>query len=110
MHQLACLIAAMLVALSAHAADSQCFGIVSKGRIEGSVKLPASGPNFSAYSTLAATAGRTHVHATVADIITASYSALQAASPSTTYVYGETGWPSGGAFPATPHSPERPVG
>ena len=100
MHKLACLIAAMLATLSvqALAADSQCFGTVSKGRIEGSVKLPTSGPNFSAYSTMAATAGRTHVHAKVADIITASYAALHATSPSTTYVYGETGWPSGGRF------------
>jgi penicillin-insensitive murein DD-endopeptidase len=100
MHKLACLIAAMLPTLSvqALAADSQCFGTVSKGRIEGSVKLPTSGPNFTAYSSLAATAGRTHVHAKVADIITASYAALYTASPSTTYVYGETGWPSGGRF------------
>ena len=96
----ASLLAAVLTVLSAQAlaADSQCFGTVSKGRIEGSVKLPTSGPNFTAYSSLAATAGRTHVHAKVAAIITAAYAALQAASPSTTYVYGETGWPSGGRF------------
>lgn len=100
MRSLNALITGVLAALSAPAfsAGSQCFGTVNKGRIEGSVKLPTSGPNFSAYSTLAATAGRTHVHAKVADIITASYAALQAASPSTTYVYGETGWPSGGRF------------
>ena len=100
MHRLNALIAAVLAVLTtqAYAAESQCFGTVSKGRIEGSVKLPASGPNFSAYSTLAATAGRTHVHAKVAEIMTASYSALQATSPSTIYVYGETGWPSGGRF------------
>lgn len=92
--------AAALAALSAQAfaADSQCFGTVSKGRIEGSVKLPVSGPNFSAYSTLASTAGRTHVHAKVAEVIVASYAALQGTSPSVTYVYGETGWPSGGNF------------
>ena len=61
----ASLLAAVLTVLSAQAlaADSQCFGTVSKGRIEGSVKLPTSGPNFTAYSSLAATAGRTHVHA-----------------------------------------------
>lgn len=100
MHGLNTLIAAVLATASAQslAADSQCFGTVNKGRIEGSVKLPASGPNFSAYSTLAATAGRTHVHAKVADIITASYAALHTADPSVTYVYGETGWPSGGRF------------
>lgn len=100
MKKFASLIAAVLVGLSAQvlAADSQCFGTVSQGRIEGSVKLPVSGPNFSAYSSLAATAGRTHVHAKVADIITASYAALHGSNPSTTYVYGETGWPSGGRF------------
>jgi len=95
------LIAAVLTVLSAQApaaTESQCFGTVSKGRIEGSVKLPTSGPNFTAYSSLAATAGRTHVHAKVADIITASYVALQTSCPATTYVYGETGWPSGGRF------------
>lgn len=100
MRGLNALIATVLATASAQApaADSQCFGTVSKGRIEGSVKLPTNGPNFSAYSTMAATAGRTHVHAKVADIVTASYAALHAASPSTTYVYGETGWPSGGSF------------
>lgn len=80
------------------ATESQCFGTVSKGYIEGSVKLPVRGANFLAYSTLAATAGRTHVHAKVADVIAASYSALHVERPSTIYVYGETGWPSGGRF------------
>lgn len=80
------------------AAQSQCYGTVSKGRIEGSVKLPVSGANFSAYSTLAASAGRTHVHAAVAEVLAASYAALQKTSPSVTYVYGETGWPAGGRF------------
>lgn len=80
------------------AADSQCFGTVSNGRLEGSVKLPVSGDNFSAYSTLAASAGRTHVHAKVAAVVTGAYAALQANSPGVTYVYGETGGPSGGRF------------
>jgi penicillin-insensitive murein endopeptidase len=80
------------------AAESQCFGTVSNGRIENSVKLPASGPNFTAYSGLAAAAGRTHVHSKVAAVITAAYGALRAAHPSTVYIYGETGWPSGGRF------------
>ncbi|WP_411880713.1 penicillin-insensitive murein endopeptidase [Polaromonas sp. YR568] len=103
MKKLVSLIAVALAALAAlpaqtAVADSQCFGTVSKGHIEGSVKLPTSGPNFSAYSSLAATAGRTHVHAKVAEIMAASYAALYTASASTTYVYGETGWPSGGRF------------
>lgn len=80
------------------ATESQCYGTVSNGRIEGSVKLPLSGANFSGYSTLAAMAGRTHVHSKVAAILETSYKALAAADPDTRYVYGETGWPSGGRF------------
>lgn len=96
----ASLLATALAALSTQlsAAESQCFGTVSNGHVESSVKLPSSGVNFSAYSTLAATAGRTHVHSAVAAVIAVAYSALQAESPSVTYVYGETGWPSGGRF------------
>jgi len=89
---------AFLAPLLATAAESRCFGTVSKGRIEGSVKLPLSGANFSVYSKLAATAGRTHVHSKVAAILEASYRALAVSSPGTVYVYGEAGWPSGGRF------------
>lgn len=78
------------------AAESQCYGTVSNGRIENSVKLPATGPNFSAYSVLGATAGRTHIHSKVAGIVISAYSALAAAAPATVFVYGETGWSSGG--------------
>jgi penicillin-insensitive murein endopeptidase len=98
LHRFVVPLAATLALLSAEtsARDSQCFGTVSKGYIEDSVKLPASGPNFAAYSTLGTMAGRTHVHSKVAEIVVAAYSALQTTSPSTTYIYGETGWPSGG--------------
>lgn len=80
------------------AGESQCFGTVSNGRIEGSIKLPTNGPNFSAYSTLAVAAGRTHVHSIVARTIIGAYAALEAQRPPKTYVYGETGWSSGGRF------------
>lgn len=88
----------LLASLGAAAclADSQCFGTVASGRIEGSVSLPASGPNFVAYSKVGVAAGRTHVHSKVADIVTDAYAALATARPATRYVYGETGWPSGG--------------
>jgi len=89
-------IVAALVPVFATAAESQCYGTVSNGRIEGGVKLPPSGVNFSAYSNLAASAGRTHVHSKVAAILEATYKALAAAHPDVRYVYGETGWPSGG--------------
>lgn len=78
------------------AAESQCFGTVNKGRIEGSVKLPTSGSNFAAYSSLGAAVGRTHVHSKVAEIVAAAYAALAVSDSSLTFVYGETGWPSGG--------------
>ena len=78
------------------AAESRCFGTVGNGRIEGSVKLPISGSNFSAYSSAGVAAGRTHVHSKVADIVVAAYASLAAAEPGVAYVYGETGLPAGG--------------
>ena len=89
-----------LIAISttAQAADSQCFGTTSKGRIEASVALPASGPNFSPYSRFGVSLGRTHVHAQVAGIVTAAYTELAKQTPEVRYVYGETGWPSDGRF------------
>ena len=88
----------LIVALSiaAPAAASECFGTVSKGRLEAGVALPTHGPNFSPYSRLGVTLGRTHVHAKVADIVTDAYAALALRTPVVHYVYGETGWPSGG--------------
>ncbi len=80
----------------AQAQASQCFGSVSHGRLEDGVKLPLSGPNFSAYSKLAASLGRTHVHSKVAQIITQSYQALEKNAAGKQFVYGETGWPKGG--------------
>jgi len=79
-------------------AESQCFGSVSNGRIEGSVSLPSDGANFVAYSSLAASLGRTHVHSKVAEVVLRAYAALGKESPSTRFVFGETGWPSGGRF------------
>ena len=81
-----------------HAADSQCYGSVSKGRIENSVALPGSGSNFTAYSALGTPMGRTRVHGKVASIVTAAYGALAKSNPDLHFVYGETGWPSGGNF------------
>jgi penicillin-insensitive murein endopeptidase len=93
-------VASMVMVLAqvnpATAAESQCFGTVNKGRIEGSVKLPTSGANFTAYSSLGSAAGRTHVHSKVAEIVEAAYAAVASSDPSLTFVYGETGWPSGG--------------
>ncbi len=97
-----CLVAlaglAMWAPRVAQATDSVCFGRTSNGRLEGGVRLPADGPNFRAYSSLAAAAGRTYVHARVAQVVEASYAALAQALPNTVFVYGETGWRQGGRF------------
>lgn len=86
----------LCIVASAEAAESQCHGTPARGRIDGSVKLPAAGPNFSAYSDLGVAAGRTHVHTTVSRIMTRSYAMLARTQASVRYVYGETGWAAGG--------------
>ena len=85
-------------ALAAHAQESTCFGTVSKGRVENSVKLPGKGANFSSYSALATTAGRTYVHSRVERIVASAYEALERSAPATVFVYGETGSATGGRF------------
>jgi penicillin-insensitive murein DD-endopeptidase len=87
------------LALSAvHASESRCFGTVAKGHLEGGVKLPQSGPNFEAYSSVGWAAGRTFVHSRVAEIVVAAYGALAVRERSVRFVYGETGWEPGGRF------------
>ena len=78
--------------------ESACFGSVSNGRLQDGVQLPASGQNFSPYSSLAVTAGRTYVHSRVAKVVEDAYLALIQASPDAVFVYGETGWRTGGRF------------
>ncbi len=92
-------IAAALLTVSAYMpalAESTCYGRPSKGRIERAVQLPESGANYSAYSSLGVFLGRTYVHERVRDIVVAAYSALASAAPGKVFVYGETGWKSGG--------------
>jgi len=62
------------------------------------VALPSKGANFSAYSSLASTLGRTYVHSNVRDVVVATYAALEKTAPTKVFVYGETGWASGGRF------------
>ena len=106
--RIAGLVAAMAAAggLSAMAAPpappapvtSVCHGTVARGSVEHSVKLASRGVNFSAYSGLAATLGRTHVHSKVAEVVEVTYARLASTRPGTLYVYGETGLASGGRF------------
>lgn len=86
----------LLDAVPARALESTCYGTVSRGWLEGGVRLPDEGKNFAPYSSLGTAMGRTYVHAKVRDIIVDAYSALESAAPGKTFVYGETGWPSGG--------------
>ena len=93
---------ALLGLLAATAAIAQppsaCFGTTSNGRLEGAMKLPARGDNFSAYSTAGRLLGRTYVHSTVHAIVLDAYDALADALPDRVFVYGETGKRKGGEF------------
>lgn len=84
--------------MPATAGASTCHGTPVQGRLEGGVRLPLNGPNFTSYSTVAAHAGRTYVHGTVRDIVVEAYAALHKSAPSKVYVYGETGYAQGGPF------------
>lgn len=85
----------MAIAFTA-AAESTCYGTVSKGRLKDGEPLPSSGANFTTYSSAAGALGRTHVHSTVRDIVIEAYRELEKAAPGKRYVYGETGWKDGG--------------
>ncbi len=89
-------IVVLTAAAPAFSVESTCYGTVSNGRLDNGVNLPLSGANFSAYSSVAASTGRTHVHSKVSDVLVAAYAALEQTAPGKHFVYGETGWPSGG--------------
>lgn len=78
------------------AKESTCYGTVANGRLENGVSLPEKGNNFSAYSALGVSLGRTYVHSTVAEIISLAYQQLEQTASGKVYVYGETGWKTGG--------------
>lgn len=86
----------LIISGDVNATESICFGTVSNGRLENGVKLPVEGKNFTAYSSLGVTLGRTYVHSKVAEIVLAAYSALEHSATEKVFVYGETGWASGG--------------
>lgn len=91
----ACLFA---IAPAAMATDSTCYGTTSNGRLENACKLPYSGENFRAYSRAGGALGRTYVHCRVAEVVLAAYEDLRQQYPGKVFVYGETGWASGGSF------------
>jgi penicillin-insensitive murein DD-endopeptidase len=77
---------------------SRSLGTKARGRLERGKRLPTSGPNFVAYSRLGALVGRNSVHSTVREVIVDAYREVERTAPGVTFVYGETGWPSGGRF------------
>lgn len=79
-------------------AEGICYGTTSNGKINNAVQLPASGANFSAYSDVGVTLGRTFVHTQVREVIVAAYRELEQTLPDAKFVYGETGWKNGSSF------------
>ncbi len=79
-------------------AASQCYGTQERGALRDACKLPASGANFTAYSGPGASAGRTYVHCTVAAVLADAYTDVARTHPQLRFVYGETGFASGGPF------------
>lgn len=77
---------------------SVCFGKSSQGALRDAWKLPRSGANFRAYSTLGWLAGRTFVHSRVRAVVLDAYAHVATSHPDLRFVYGETGWARGGRF------------
>lgn len=98
-------IVASISATSTCAVESTCLGTVSNGRLENGVRLPDTGKNYTAYSSLGVLLGRTYVHSSVAEIVVAAYKALEESAAEKVFVYGETGWPTGGRI--RPHKTHK---
>jgi penicillin-insensitive murein DD-endopeptidase len=73
-------------------------GTPSDGSIHHSKRLPSSGVNFSTYSRFGSLIGRTCVHDRVRATVLDAYSRVEKVCPTTTFIFGEAGWPSGGRF------------
>ena len=78
------------------AQESVCYGTTANGRLENGVQLPIAGKNFKPYSGVLAGLGRTHVHSRVRSVVVDAYAALEKTQPGRIFVYGETGWATGG--------------
>ena len=94
-------IVSLLVSASNAEEPSRCFGRTSDGSLQNGWKLPGSGANFSAYSSIGRMFGRTYVHSTVYSVVLDAYKALEISAPNSHFVYGETGKRNGGEF--SPH-------
>lgn len=97
LHALAMTLCIVLLAAPA-AASSVCYGTTANGSLEKGCKLPYEGDNFRAYSRAGSLLGRTYVHCRVAGVVTDAYGRLKQQMDDKRFVYGETGWASGGSF------------
>jgi penicillin-insensitive murein endopeptidase len=77
---------------------SRSVGRPSHGSLRHGKRLPSTGPNFRVYSRLGAALGRNSIHAKVRAVVLEAYAAAGRQVPTARFVYGETGWPSGGRF------------
>lgn len=84
---------------------SRSVGTVAAGELLHGKRLPTSGPNFVTYSRLGSLLGRTCVHSRVRAAVLDAYRELARDRPELHFVYGETGWCSGGRF--RPHRTHR---
>ena len=84
--------------MAADKQESICYGTTEKGKIENAWQLPNSGANFAAYSSLGIAAGRNYVHSKVYKAVLDVYKNLEKEMPGKVFIYGETGWKSGGRF------------
>jgi penicillin-insensitive murein endopeptidase len=87
----------VLLAVENHR-PSESGGTTADGFLVDGKRLPTSGDSFVTYSYLGSTIGRTAVHSRVRDTLIATWEMLHSSHPDTVWVYGETGWPSGGDF------------
>ncbi|MEO8021770.1 penicillin-insensitive murein endopeptidase [Polaromonas sp.] len=85
---------------SATAQESQCYGEINRGRIEGSVQVSPKGPNFQVIGWSGA-ARRTFAHSAVKKILEQAYAATAEVIPDSVFLIGETGLADGG--PITNH-------
>lgn len=95
----------LFISISGQASEpSRCFGTTDKGRLTNGWQLPSSGSNFSAYSVIGTTLGRNYVHSSVYKTVLDAYTSLNMTAPEKQYVYGETGWATGGPFGHIKHT------
>lgn len=84
---------------------SVCSGSPARGALKHGKRLRTHGDNYQSYSYLGTALGRNAVHGRVRTVIESAYAELARRHPGAYFVYGESGWPSGGKF--APHKTHR---